>query len=125
MFAALTAAAVIVAEAFVFPPGIALAAGVSISLLSSAALAAGLIYARASSRAFCVGAVASLLATRVVVVSNQATVFNLSTVFYDMITPWLATKNMNSYGVEYGLSWLFAIAGGFVAVVVRWLAQCR
>ena len=125
IFIAIAAAALIAGEAFAFAPQIALAVGVSISLLSSAALAAGLVYARDSARAFCVGALASLLAARFVVVSQPQSGLALASVFYSVIPPYLATKSMNSYGIEYGLSWFFAIAGGFMAIVVRWLTIRR
>jgi hypothetical protein len=125
IFVITAAAALIAGEAFAFAPPTALAVGVSISLLFFAALAAGLVYARDSARAFCVGALASLLATRFVGVPNVSPGLVLASVFYSVIPSWLATKYMNSYGIEYGLSWLFAIAGGFMAIVVRWLAVGR
>jgi hypothetical protein len=68
---------------------------------------------------------ATLLAARFIAVPNVAPGLTLSTVFYSMIPAWLATKHMNSYGIEYGLSWAFAIAGGLMAVSVRWMAIGR
>jgi len=122
LFFAIAAAAVIAAEAGAFMPPVALAVGISVSLLSCAAIVAGLVYARDFTRAFCVGALATLVAARFVAASHAPSGLTLATVFYSMIPPWLATKYMNSYGIEYSVLWVFAIAGGLAAVFVRRLA---
>ena|SRR5487761_889891 len=119
-FIAMAVVGVLMAEAFVFPPPIALAAGTTASVVFPAGLIAGIIYARAYTRAFCLGTLAALVATRLV--ANAASGLALS-VFYP--PPWMATNNTNSYGIEHGARWTLAFAGGLVAVIVRWLTMAK
>lgn len=113
----------IAAEAFAFGPEKALAVGVSVTLLSTAVLAAGIVYARNCAQAFCVGAAATALATRFLVVLTSPSPIALGNVFYSMIASWFATTSMNSVGVQYGVVWSFAIGGGLLAMLVRWLTD--
>lgn len=117
----------IVAEGTVFAPEIALAMGVSVSLLASAALVAGIVYARNFMRAFCIGASSISFVVRLKLVSSELPGMldpgdmSLTAALFPLAQWWFTIANANSYGIEFCLHWLFAIAGGLVAVFVRWL----
>lgn len=131
IFFAIAMAALLAAEGAVFAPEVALAVGVSVSLLSCAALVAGIVYARDVTRAFCIGALAILLVTRLKLVSSELPGMrdpgdmSLTDALFPMTQWWFHIPNANSYGIEFSLLWMFAIAGGAFGALVRWLAHER
>ncbi|HEX7379650.1 MAG TPA: hypothetical protein VF278_21180 [Pirellulales bacterium] len=127
MFAAVAVVALITAEAAAFPHNIAMAIGTVLSVVFPAALVAAIVYARGSVQAFFIGALVAFLAASTGMLS--ATGFNLptsgpplSTAFYSMIPSSFLSRLGSSVGVEFSLRWIIAIAGGLMAVAVRWMA---
>lgn len=127
MLAAVAVAALITAEASAFPHSIALAIGIVLSVILPAALVAAIVYARGSVQAFCIGASVALLAASTDMLSTSG--FNLPTsgcplsiAFLSTIPSSFLSRLGSSVGVEFSLRWIIAIAGGFMAVVVRWMA---
>jgi hypothetical protein len=115
LLAAVVAAGLLAAEAAVFSAQTALIVGNIVAVLSPAALAAGIAYTHAFTRAFCIGTLASLLATRLLEVP-------LSHTYSFFFKGWPVTVYMGDNRIEVCLSWIIALAGGLVAILVRWLS---
>lgn len=128
MFATVAAAALITAEAAAFPHNIALAIGIVLSVVFPAALVAAIVYTRGSVQAFCIGALVALLAASTGMLSTSGFKLltsgpPLSTAFYSIAPSSFLSRLGSSVGVEFSLRWIIAIAGGLMAVSVRWMAS--
>jgi hypothetical protein len=133
LFAVTAAAAVMLGEAVAFPGWIAWAVGIAVTPLLACAFVAGIVYARGYGQAFCIGALVWWLAARWIMDvsfgvptlnSEIANMHGLHLSGY-ALADHLPRLDMlgGEYRIDYCVLWLLMTAGGFVAVVVRWLTR--
>lgn len=123
MFAAVAVVALIAAEAVAFPGWVAFVVGIFGTSFFPPTLVAGIVYSRGYKRAFCIGALAWLMSARWIAgISIGAEKGYLST--YDLL--WNANDSDwdalgHQFRLNYCIAWALSLAGGFVAIAVRWL----
>lgn len=100
IFVVTAVVALLAAQAVAFPDWLAEWIGIGAMVLLPSALVAQIVYARGARRAFGIGALTAFLAV----------VFFMQSIGY-------------VDGIWYSISWCFIIAGGGVAVLVRWLSR--
>lgn len=100
IFVVTAVVALLAAEAAAFPDWLAEWIGIGAMVLLPSALVAQIVYARDARRAFGIGALTACLAV----------VFFMQSIGY-------------VDGIGYSISWCFILAGGGVAVLVRWLSR--
>lgn len=105
IFVVTAVVAMVFAEAVAFPDWVADIVGFPVMLLLPSAFVAQIAYARDAGRAFGIGALTAWVAVAL------------------LIHFFGGLQGYNGPGINFSIAWCLILAGGGVAVLVRWLSR--
>jgi hypothetical protein len=119
IFVAMAVVGLLLGEAVAFPGWIALTVGMAGTSFLPVCFVAGIVYARAAPQAFCIGALVWLVVGTWI--EGQFPMMRyMHLLFHDPSDAQFENLGLE-YRLDYCVVWSMTLAGGLVAVVVRWL----